>query len=92
MNAQNKKSERRIHDRRQVTYEFGSPEWIEHVKKNYIAWPKTDRRIAVRRDDENPYDSREENQSRSSEDDFSGDLLSTEEKLYFNKLFMDDAD
>lgn len=42
-------ADRRKADRRVCPYEFGSPEWIEHIQKNYLAWPKVDRRKTERR-------------------------------------------
>jgi hypothetical protein len=44
--------DRRKTDRRTCPHEFGSPEWIENIKKNYLAWPKTDRRKGERRSNE----------------------------------------
>jgi len=35
-----------------VDYEFGSAQWIEHVKNHYAAWPKTERRQQRRRSGE----------------------------------------
>lgn len=40
---------RRVADRRSVPYPFGSPQWLEHIQKNYLAWPKEDRRGKSRR-------------------------------------------
>jgi hypothetical protein len=40
---------RRIADRRNISYPFGSSEWQEHIKNNYLAWPKSERRQFNRR-------------------------------------------
>ncbi len=36
-------------DRRKVSYEFGSPEWLEYIEKNNVDCPKFNRRQAERR-------------------------------------------
>lgn len=41
--------DRRKTERRVCPYEFGSPEWVEHIQKNYLAWPKSERRKMERR-------------------------------------------
>ena len=85
-----KESERRIKDRRQVEFEFGSPQWIAEVKKNYVAWPKTDRRESTRRDGERR--TKNSGKPQNLTHDYSSDLLTEEEWLYFNHLFMKDPD
>ncbi len=80
--------ERRAKDRRQVSFEFNSPEWIVHIKKNYAAWPKIDRRVDARRDGERRHDTLNKQASLSVHTDYSSDLLTTEERLYFDELFM----
>ena len=40
---------KRISDRRQVPYTFGSPEWLEYMQKNNLPCPKEDRRKGARR-------------------------------------------
>ena len=84
-------SERRAHDRREADFEFNSPEWIEEAKKNYIAWPKTDRRQLIRRDGERRYDTQKQQEYGRFNADYSSDLLTNEERLYFNQLFMNEA-
>lgn len=79
--------ERRVKDRRQVDLEFNSPKWIEHIKKNYAAWPKIDRRISFRRDHERRDDAQKAQISGNSNDDYSSNLLTKEERLYFDELF-----
>jgi hypothetical protein len=41
--------ERRKQENRKIKYAFGSPEWIEEIKKHYSMWPKEDRRNHDRR-------------------------------------------
>ncbi len=79
--------ERRLQDRRQVGFAFASPEWIEHVKKDYVAWPKAERRNNNRRDGERRDDPQGTSLFGGHITDYSSDLLSNEEKLYFNELF-----
>ncbi len=42
--------ERRSKENRKVKHAFGSPEWLEQIKKHYSMWPKQDRRAQDRRD------------------------------------------
>lgn len=79
--------ERRINDRRQADFEFNSSQWVKHIKKNYAAWPKIDRRIANRRDHERRNDEQGVEISKNSNNDYSSDLLTNEERLYFDELF-----
>ena len=41
--------ERRKKENRKIKYDFGSPEWIEEIKKDYAMWPKENRRAQDRR-------------------------------------------
>ena len=83
--------ERRINDRRLVGYVFGLEEWIAHVKKNYVAWPKFDRRQSTRRTSERRQNvnknARSANSSYNSSVDYSSDLLTKDERLFFDHLF-----
>lgn len=82
------KIERRVLDRRQLDYEFNSPQWIEHVKENYLAWPKTDRRRKARRAGERRQIQQDSPTSSSYIHlDYSSDLLTREERLFFDHLF-----
>jgi len=49
-------TDRRVYaDRRKVSYQFGSPEWLEYMKNNQLECPKKDRRKFIRREaDRNP--------------------------------------
>ncbi len=77
--------ERRCQDRRQVDFIFASTEWVDHVKKDYVAWPKLDRRHNARRDGERRDNIQEFSGGFTT--DYSSDLLSKEERLFFNELF-----
>jgi len=44
--------ERRKQENRKIKHAFGSPEWIEEIKKHYDMWPKEDRRRRDRRSQE----------------------------------------
>ena len=81
-------NERRVEDRRNVDFKFGSPEWIKHVQKDYFAWPKEDRRKPTRRAGER----RQSQSSNSIHHDYSSDLLTQEERLFFDNLFFNNKD
>jgi hypothetical protein len=86
---------RRVADRRNVPYEFGSPQWIENIKHNYLAWPIRDRRAQSRRSDErrNP-DRRQQQMSeqRRSEKKFSKIILTREELKLIEDLYLNEAE
>ncbi len=44
-----RKSERRSKERREIPYPFGSAEWLRAIQKEYLLWPKEDRRHHDRR-------------------------------------------
>ncbi|MCW8930753.1 MAG: hypothetical protein OQL19_10990 [Gammaproteobacteria bacterium] len=83
--------ERRVHDRRQNDFKFNSVQWVKHVRQTYAAWPKKDRRQVSRRDGERRHIDQMKYQS-SYFTDFSSDLLSKEERLYFDELFTNSDD
>lgn len=86
-------TERRIEDRRQDDSEFNSPPWIEHMKINYVSWPRFDRREASRRLCERRQSGAGSADSpdvaKNHKVDYSSDLLTKEEKLFFEHLFKD---
>ena len=43
---------RRVFDRRKISYQFGSPEWLAFMKKNNFECPAEDRRKMVRREED----------------------------------------
>ena len=86
-------TERRVEDRRVNPYEFGSAEWIANMKKDYVAWPKIDRRKKTRRHEERRGYQRRHMVLRNQ--DFSKkrsmvSILSKEEKELFIDIFKDD--
>jgi len=86
---------RRIADRRVVPYEFGTPEWIDHIKQNYLAWPKTNRRAMERRsDDRRSPDRRDQHGSERNRTElkYSRILLTTEERKLIEDLYLSDID
>jgi hypothetical protein len=84
---------RRTTDRRTAPYPFGSPEWIENVKKNYVDWPKSDRRNVNRRNNERRAPDRRYQhfaEQRHSEQKYSQILLTKEERRLIEDIFMSD--
>lgn len=45
-----RQQERRQFERRTNPHPFNSQEWLAVVQEQYVLWPKTDRRVAERRD------------------------------------------
>ena len=82
-NDTRKASERRRQDRRQVDYDFGSAQWIEHIKNHYAAWPKTERRQQNRRSGER----RQCQSDNESLSDYKSSRLTEEEEIFFDNLF-----
>lgn len=96
-NMRRKTTCRRVKDRREVDYEFGTPEWIDHIQKNYLMWPKINRRINEDRRvaDRRMLDRREQQileQRNRSEKKFSRILLTLEEKRLIEDLYLTDID
>jgi len=44
-----REEERRLIERREVLFEFGSEEWCQFIQQEYLLWPKKDRRNIDRR-------------------------------------------
>lgn len=86
---------RRVADRRKIPYPFGSPEWVENIKKHYLAWPKVNRRDVNRRTNERRAVDRRLQQlseQRRSEKKYSMILLTQEERKLLEDLYMSDQD
>ena len=84
---------RRTANRRTAPYPFGSPEWIENVKKNYVAWPKSDRRDVSRRSNERRAPDRRYQhfaEQHYSEQKYSKILLTQEERQLIEDIYMSD--
>jgi len=102
MNAQELRTEsrrsaqtRRVADRRQVPYEFGSAEWLENVKNAYVAWPISDRRDQNRRAEDRRLSDRRmaqaSEQARSAQK-YSRLLLTQDERRLIESLYSTEAD
>ncbi|HEY8037443.1 MAG TPA: hypothetical protein VIF37_17830 [Methylobacter sp.] len=86
---------RRVTDRRKIPYPFGSREWVENIKKHYLAWPKSNRRDMNRRSNERRAMDRRQQQfseQRLSEKKFSMILLTQEERKLIEDLYLGDLD
>jgi hypothetical protein len=86
---------RRVQDRRIVPYPFGSDEWIENIKQNYLAWPKEDRRKTTRRHAERRANDRRQQQlseQLQSLQKYSSLVLTREELKMIEELYKSDLD
>lgn len=86
---------RRVADRRNIPYQFGSSQWIEHVQKHYVAWPKIERRGNSRRSDDRRSPDRRQQQlseQRMSNRKYSKILLSREELQLIEDLYLSDVE
>ncbi len=86
---------RRTTDRREIPYPFGSAEWVENIKENYLAWPKSNRRAVSRRHNERREPDRRHQQLSEqlrSEKKFSPILLTQEERKLIEDLYLSDLD
>lgn len=82
---------RRIADRRNFHYEFGSGAWIENIKNYYLAWPKHDRREVNRRENERRALQRTSEsafKNRHSEENNLSFLLTREERMMIQDLYL----
>lgn len=85
---------RRLSDRRQVAYPFGSPEWLEHIKNAYLAWPKVDRRDHIRRVDDRRMADRRHAQASEQQragQKYSRVVLTSEERKLIQSLYVPDT-
>ncbi|MGZ8189830.1 MAG: hypothetical protein ACXWTS_01225 [Methylococcaceae bacterium] len=84
---------RLIADRRKVSYPFGSPEWLEHIKNNHLDCPKFERRKFERRTNERRSpDRRQElpDEPVRSEKAYSRILLTPAERKLIEDLYFSD--
>ena len=85
--------ERRLDERRLVHFVFGSVEWQKNIKRQYVMWPRIDRRALDRRTLERRNISRRQsagginNSSRQAQQLKIGDILSEEERTMLADLF-----
>jgi len=86
---------RRIKDRRTTPFAFGSLEWVENIKSNYLAWPKQDRRESSRRCEERRDHDRRHQQlteNMRSLQKYSTILLTREELKLIEDLYKSELD
>ena len=82
---------RRVTERRDESLIFGSFAWVENIKKNYLAWPKFDRREVNRRDYVRRIFQQTEEQiseKNRAEEELSPLLLTQEEKTMIMDLYL----
>lgn len=48
-NKSRRQTERRNNERRLLSHNFMSPEWLDRIQKEHLLWPKRDRRVNNRR-------------------------------------------
>jgi len=84
----------RITDRRKVPYEFGSPEWLEYIKKNHVDRPKFNRRKADRRSDKRRLPDRRQQLAESVRPDekYARIFLTPSERKLIEDLYLNDLD
>ena len=84
-------SDRRSNNRRVISYEFGSPEWIDNIQNNYLVWPKEERRKEDRRKSERRANERRslilKNFNDRSRYKAPSHLLSEEERKAIDEMF-----
>ena len=84
----------RITDRRKVPYEFGSPEWLEYLKKNHLDCPKFNRRKADRRNDKRRLPDRRQQLAEAvrPEKKYARIFLTPAERKLLEDLYLSDLD
>ena len=84
----------RITDRRKVPYEFGSPEWMEYIKRNHLDRPKFNRRKEERRSDKRLLPDRRQHLAESgrSEKKYARIFLTPAERKLLEDLYLSDLD
>lgn len=85
----------RVSDRRKIPYVFGSPEWLEYLKKNNLESPKFNRRKAESRNDKRRIPDRRQqfnNESIRSEKKYARIFLTRAERKLIEDLYLNDLD
>ncbi|MFZ2170809.1 MAG: hypothetical protein WAW61_14375 [Methylococcaceae bacterium] len=84
----------RTTDRRKVPYEFGSPEWMEFIKRNHLDRPKFNRRKEERRSDKRLLPDRRQQLAESgrSEKKYARIFLTPAERKLLEDLYLSDLD
>lgn len=86
---------KRKEDRRKVPYEFGSPEWLEHLKNNSLECPAINRRKGDRRTDKRCLpDRRQQHPVESSrfERKYARIFLTPAERKLIEDLYLNDLE
>jgi hypothetical protein len=89
---QQSSAERRVSpDRRKVSYQFGSAEWLEYMKKNQIKCLEEERRKEIRRSiDKGDYV--EQSDSSNTEITYRRIFLTRGEKKLLQDIYLSDLD
>jgi hypothetical protein len=85
----------RREDRRKVSYEFGSPEWLEYIKINHVDCPKFNRRQGERRTDKRKLPDRRQQYDAepvSLEKKYARILLTPAERNLLEDLYLNDLE
>jgi hypothetical protein len=88
---QSSTTERRVIDRRKVSYQFGSPEWLEYMKDNNVECPEEDRRKIIRRDEDREQ-STEEPETNESKTCYRRIFLTPSERKLLQDIYLSDLD
>lgn len=76
---------RRKEERRIISSEFGSPEWLAMIQDLYFSWPKHDQRVHARREQERRVLERRHGQAFSEKQ--VTELLSDEERQMLSEIW-----
>ncbi|MDD2724024.1 MAG: hypothetical protein PHH59_08405 [Methylovulum sp.] len=79
---------RRASDRRQNPYPYGSPEWLEFIRKHGLEQPAYDRRKILRR----ASDQHAPTETKSSEKPYTRILLTPAEKKLLVDMYLTDLE
>jgi len=91
--SKRRECERRLDERRLVHFLFDSVEWRKNIQRQYVMWPRIDRRALDRRALERRNIARRQsrgcfnNSPRLAQPVNSGDILSKEERAMLADLF-----
>ncbi len=88
-----RRAERRSQERRVINHPFGSPEWISAIQKDYLLWPKEDRRGTDRRNNSRRQGKRRTRNTSIPDSTYVNQmysLLTAEEKQMLNELAQSD--
>lgn len=83
----------RTDERRKVVHEFGSPEWLQHIKDNQVDYPMADRRKTERRTEKRQLSDRREQYSTEAADsmnNYTRIYLTPAEKQIIQDLYLGD--